>query len=205
MNKYLILAVLFSGLVTAFAGPKEQKYVDELNLARTQPAKYADFLEQHKARFEDDMTYKLPGGGRIRTQEGLKAVDEAIGFLKKAKPIGKLALSDALSKAAEDHTKDIGKAGIVGHDGTDGSSSTDRMKRHGEWKKTCGENIAFGPDEPREVVMQLIIDDGVTNRGHRVNIFNQDYKVVGISAGPHAKYGNMVTMDFAGGFTGKKK
>ena len=78
------------------------------------------------------------------------------------------------------------------------------MGRHGKWPKTCGENIAFGPDEAREVVMQLIIDDGVASRGHRVNIYKKDFKVVGISTGAHKKYGRMCTMDFAGGFKDKK-
>jgi uncharacterized protein YkwD len=52
--------------------------------------------------------------------------------------------------------------------------------------------------------MQLIIDDGVASRGHRVNIFKKDYKVVGIAVGPHKKYGEMCAMDFAGGFVDKK-
>jgi uncharacterized protein YkwD len=204
MKSLYVALVLGLSLATVRAGSNEQKFVDELNLARTKPAEYAKFVEKHKKRFIDEMMYKMPSRGRIRTQEGKKAVDEAIEFLKKAKPVGKLKLSKGLSKAAEDHTKDIGKAGVTGHTGTDKSTMTDRMGRHGKWQKTCGENIAFGPDDAREVVMQLIIDDGVASRGHRVNIYKKDFKVVGISTGAHKKYGRMCTMDFAGGFKDKK-
>ena len=189
----------------AIGGGEEQKIVDELNLARTQPAKYAKLTEKYKKTFIDDKTYKMPGTStRIRTQEGKKAVDEAIAFLKKAKPVGKLKLSAGLSKAAAEHVKDLGKSGKTAHKGSDGSSPSERMNRHGKWQKTSAENLAFGPDDPRHIVMQLIIDDGVANRGHRTNIFNKDLKVVGVSVGDHKKYRRMCAMDFAGGFVEKK-
>ncbi len=198
----LIAVVALAGSVQA--GPDEDKVLAELNLARTQPKKYAAFVEQHKGRFIDDNVFNMPGRGRIRTQEGKSAVDEAIAFLKKVKPVGKLTMSKGLSKAAADHTKDIGKTGKTGHTGSDGSSSSDRMERHGKWKKTCGENVAFGPGTARAIVMQLIIDDGVANRGHRTNIYKPEYKVVGLAVGPHAKYGKMCCQDFAGGFADKR-
>ena len=33
------------------------------------------------------------------------------------------------------------------------------------------------------IVLGLIIDDGVTSRGHRNSIFNQDYKYIGCAVG----------------------
>jgi len=199
----LIAAVLLCA-AGAWAATNEEKVLEELNLARTKPAEYAKHLEKHKMRFIDDKLYAAPGRGRIMTQEGRAAVEEAIQFLKKAKPVGKLKLSKGLSQAAADHCKDLGKTGKTGHTGSDGSTMTDRMNRHGKWQKTCGENIAFGPDDAREIVMQLIIDDGVAGRGHRTNIFKQEFTVVGISVGLHPKYGNMCAMDFAGGFVDKR-
>ncbi len=201
-----VLGLVMTGacLADAHAATQEEKVLEELNLARTKPAEYAKYVENHKRRFIDDRVYSMPGRGRIATQEGKAAVDEAIEFLKKAQPVGKLSMSKGLSEAAMDHCKDLGKSGKTGHTGSDGSKMTDRMNRHGKWQRACGENIAFGPSDARQIVIQLIVDDGVANRGHRVNIFKKDFKVVGIAVAPHAKYGNMCTMDFAGGYVDKR-
>lgn len=200
MKFVLSLVIMLSAAAATAVSAQEDKVLAELNLARQQPKKYAGFLEQHRKRFVDDKVYKA-AGSRIMTQEGRSAVDEAIEFLKKAKPVGALTMSKGLSKAAADHVRDIGKSGATSHDGSDGSAPADRMSRYGEWKQTCGENLSFGPKDAREIVMQLIIDDGVPGRGHRDNIFNSGYRVVGLSVGPHGKYGNMCAMDFAGGFS----
>lgn len=49
-----------------------------------------------------------------------------------------------MSMAADDHTRDIGPAGVSGHNGTKGSTMTSRLDKHGKWGGTCGENISFG-------------------------------------------------------------
>jgi uncharacterized protein YkwD len=149
----------------------------------------------------DEKSFQGPGGKRIVTQEGVKAVDEAIAALRKMKPASALLNSGGLFLAAKAHVDDIGPGGITGHKGTDGSMPEERIKRFGTAVAGCGENIAFGPEQAREIVMQLIVDDGVPDRGHRRNIYNDQYKTVGVCIGSHEKYGTMCVMDFAGGFT----
>jgi len=174
----------------------ELEIVEELSLARTQPKKYVEFLEAHLKLFTDDGDY-LEGKVHIRTKEGKAAVTEAIEFLKKVKPLPAMKPSEELAMAADDHVKDTGPKGITGHDGTDKSKPTERIARHGKVKRTSGENIAYGPDKPRAIVMQLIIDDGVKDRGHRKNIFSADFLLAGVATGAHSKYGTMCVMDFA--------
>jgi uncharacterized protein YkwD len=49
-------------------------------------------------------------------------------------------------------------------------------------------------------VIKLLIDDGVPSRGHRDNIFNSDYKVMGCFSGPHKQYNMMTCIDYASGW-----
>ena len=63
------------------------------------------------------------------------------------------------------------------------------------------ENLAYGPERARDVVMGLIIDDGVPDRGHRRNIFDPRLRVIGVACGPHEVYGSMCVMDYAGEYT----
>jgi uncharacterized protein YkwD len=45
--------------------------------------------------------------------------------------------------------------------------------------------------------MNLIIDDGVTDRGHRKNIFSRAFGTAGAACGPHPRFGNVCVIDFA--------
>ena len=78
------------------------------------------------------------------TKEGPVAVKEAIEFLNLQEPVGALEWSDYLWQASRDHTKDIGPKGLTGHDGSNGSSSKDRLNKYGKFLAVCGENLSFG-------------------------------------------------------------
>ena len=164
----------------------EHEVIKEMNLARTQPAAYAGFIEKSRGR----------GMSRDRQAD----VAEAIAFLKEVKPIRPLKPSRGLSLAALSHAKDIGPAGAKGHVGTKGSTMKQRIEAQGRWKGTIGENIAFGIAKPRDIVVELIIDHGVPSRGHRKNIFNKAFGVAGVAIAPHKTFRTCCVMDFAGGF-----
>ncbi len=174
--------------------------IEETNLARTDPAGYAKHLEKYRSQHRGNNVFATPRGNLL-TQEGVKAVDEAIDFLKEAKPLSPIMPSRGLSLAAKAHADDIGPVGITGHTGTDKSTSQQRIERQGRWKSTIGENISFGSHTARDVVVSLIIDDGVPSRGHRINIFTPAFHVAGVAEGKHKQYGSMCVIDYAGGFS----
>jgi len=174
----------------------EEAVLEELNLARTNPAAYAGYVEQHKRDFKN-YSMVLVDGIWIKTLEGVPAVDEAIGYLRKVAPAPALSASGPLVLSARDHLNDIGPKGMTGHGGSDGSRPLERIRRHGKPKSATGESIAFRPATARAIVVQLIVDDGVPDRNHRHTIFDPDFRVAGIAIGPHRNYGRMCVIDFA--------
>src|SRR5437588_4677394 len=136
---------------------------------------------------------------RLRTQEGTRALDDAIRFLNRAKPQPPLALSPGLCLAAADHCREQA-GGAVGHYGNHGSDPGNRISRYGVVSQGWAENIAYGRHTAREIVLALIVDDGVRGRGHRKNIFNPTYNVAGAACGSHARFGSVCSIDFASGY-----
>jgi hypothetical protein len=79
--------------------------IHEMNLARQNPALYATFVEQTRQNYSGGVCL-LPGNVRLRTHEGLRALDDAIQFLRRAKPQPPLVLSPGLCLAAADHCRE---------------------------------------------------------------------------------------------------
>jgi uncharacterized protein YkwD len=180
----------------------EQQVIAETNKVRTNPKSYIPIIENYRKRFQGNKV-KIGNNTFLVTQEGTRAVDEALKFLKSQRSMGALSASKGMSLGAKDHVKDQGPKGSTGHNGSNGSSPFSRISRYGKWQTTAGENISYGPATAQDIVMQLIIDDGVPDRGHRKNIFNANFKVSGVGFGNHAKYGKMCVITYAGGFKDK--
>jgi len=174
----------------------------EINVARTNPGAYAAWLKGQRPWYRGTQL-RRPGQTPIRTKEGLAAVDEAIRWLEKQRPVGALGLSRGLSLAARDLVAAQGASGGFGHTGPDGSLPSDRIERHGRWESVIGENVAYGQRTARDVVAAFIVDDGVPGRGHRKNLFNASFRVMGVDCGPHAAYGITCAITFAGAFREK--
>ena len=196
-----LLVLLATGIPVhrEYTEPSIDQILNELNLARTDPAQYASFLKERRVHYKGKR-YDMGGGTALMTNEGVSALDEAIRFLEKAKPVGPLKFSDDLSEVAMELVMANGPTGRTSHESAGGMTFKDRVEKRGWGETSLGEDLCFGPADPREIVVQLIIDDGVRSRGHRKNIFHPGFKVVGIACGPHRDYGTMCAIDFAGGF-----
>lgn len=170
-------------------GALEAAVLAEMNLLRKDPRAYADKLVALRPAYQGDLLIRDPEGPAIRTQEGVAALDEAIGALKRAPArLPRLAHSTGLSRAARAHARDLAKSGLLGHVGSDGSQPDERVSRVGKWDGLVAENIAFGPTDAEEIVIGLLVDDGVPSRGHREVLLTRELFFSGVACGPHPTY-----------------
>jgi uncharacterized protein YkwD len=164
----------------------EKDVVLEMNKARSEPQRYAEeYIKPQLQNYSGD---------------AYSAAQECIDEMSNMKGVEPLLLERGLYLAARDHATDQAATGATGHTGSDGSSFTDRLARYaskGGGASAAGENISYGKDDAREIVIQLLIDAGVPSRGHRKNIMNSAYTHTGVAAGAHKVYRAMCVIDYA--------
>lgn len=198
MHRLFVLIPLILSTSLALAesdSVSASEIVREMNLARQNPAAYAQHVEELRGNF-NGRYFVLPGRTRVLSKEGTRGLNDAIRFLNHQRPLQPLALSAGMSKGAADHCAEQAGGGF-GH----GNNPSSRISRYGSWGASWGENIAYGKNTARDIVIALIIDDGQPARKHRKNIFNPSFNFAGAAYGPHARFGSVCTTDFAGAYT----
>jgi len=201
-KKYFL--AIFSVFLSIFSVNLSADFLDdvvaEINYVRTRPQEYA--LKRLTPRLKNykGLDYYLNPKLAVVTKEGAKACKECIEVLKKQKPLPPLTMDDVLCKAASAHMKDQSKSGQVGHEGRDGSHSKDRIKKAGFEGEITGENISYGATTAIDIVANLMIDDGVPDRGHRDNLLDTDFEKIGVAyaKGPKVAHGSICVIDFGG-------
>ena len=205
MNKTFFLTFLtlaFSTLTTISAKPPvareggnlTQQVIAELNRVRANPQAYAASIAKFRSCYLADGTLRIPGRPIMRTREGVAALDEAVRELERARPLPALTASDILVGSAHALVVDQSQSGQFGH----GSMPFERMARCGVTNDIKGENVAYGARSAQSIVYNLVVDDGVRDRGHRRNVMTTEFHEAGVSYGSHPKYGVMCVIDFAG-------
>ena len=134
------------------------------------------------------------------TIEGAAAVQDAIRdlTLRSGAKLNKLEWSPGLALAARDHCADAGKLGLVGPLGSNGQSPATRVARYGDAGALLGENLAYGGTQNGfEIVMQLLLDDGVPSRTSRKLLFDPRWKFTGIATCAHSKKTMMASIMYS--------
>ena len=163
----------------------ELSIIDEINLMRSNPKDYAE-------------KYIKP---QI-TSSSSSYWTSCVSDMSKITSLGKLSYAEGLYKLAKAHSSTQGQTTNTGHDRTNGDSFSDAVKKYGRYSYV-GENISYGKDTARGIVIQLLVDDGVESLGHRLNLLNTRFESVGVSYDTHKRYRVMCVMDFAAGWTDK--
>ena len=103
-----------------------------------------------------------------------------------------------LFKFAKKHAKTTGKKGKTGHRSVSLKGYKIRTEKLLNKYSTVGENIHYGLNNPKKIVLELLIDDGIKNVGHRKNILSDKYLYASVSIQPHKKYKFNTVIEFGG-------
>jgi uncharacterized protein YkwD len=172
----------------------ERQVLEALNTARSNPAAYAQQLREYRGYFHANLLHYPGQSVDIQTQEGVVVVDETIGFLGHQPALQPVMEGVMLEENAASQVADQARHGGEGHLGSDGSTPAERMRRRGGGTYVA-EVIAYGPLDPTDVVRQLIVDDGVADRGHRSIIYSGELRFAGVACGPHPEYRTVCVID----------
>ena len=182
-----VLAAAFAGCAAA-APPRvdtartpgtttvEAQVIDQLNIVRADPAGYAK---------------------RLRTLAPSPGTQDAIGFLERQAPRGPLAPDPRLAQAAAGHVAELGRLGVVSHNGANGSRPRDRMQAQGVFTSVYAELVSTGERQAADVVRQLVIDPPGPAHPHRLDIFDPLLTTAGVGCGPARSLGFLCVVDLS--------
>lgn len=176
---------------------REKEVFDFLNSVRADPKSIIHDLEEMRGYFKNNEYSNPKLDFNVMTEEGVAAVDDAIQFLQKQPQLPKLVRSEELSAAAAKLVAAIGPSGKASGD-SENLSMEVRVKEAKNDTGSMAENISFGWNDPKQIVYQMIIDDGVKTRGHRANFFSTMFTEVGIAMGQHKTYNYCCVFDLFG-------
>lgn len=169
---------------------------------REDPTAIIPDLEEKLKLFSDPKNPKKNVVDDYEADEGRPAILEMIEYAKNSPKIHPLINEPLLEPASMDHSKDVLKTGKLGHEGSDGSGPKQRAERYGvSGTDFIGENVGLISrySTYKDVALMFAIDDGVHDRGHRDNMFEDAYNKVSCAAVLGEK-GVIITLNYAEDF-----
>jgi hypothetical protein len=184
----------------------EERIFDELKRLRLSPRDYLTELEARRASIVGSTLWS--GAVAVRLSEGTRVLDEAVAALREHCDKGavceeaRMTHEEGLKFAARDLAFDVGPKGLINQRGTDESVVSDRVERYGSWSGRVNEIALFGVkgDNPVDVIVHILINDGVPSRFHRNILLNLDLTHVGVCVAPHATVSSCVVLVLATAF-----
>ena len=212
----LALAVLSTGMASVVmlntvAADEKQDLRQPLNLPESPPLLVPAFYASYPTGAEQFML-ELINESRLNPTEaasyyGIDLNEGPPSETISPDPKQPLAMNSKLLDAARFHTQDMFDNQFFAHAGSAGDSPWDRITDASYNYSWAGENIAWrgstGPLDGTQTVFNLeedlFVDEGITGRGHRLNILNPNFREagIGIGSGTYGIYNAyMVTQDF---------
>jgi hypothetical protein len=165
-------------------GESEQLMFYWVNYFRNDPARfYNQIIKEFIRQFPEANTSEI------------KSLERDIMNAKAPLPI--LLPDYGLTQMAELHSVDLVRRGsIISHRSSNGKDFVQRIRDAGAYR--CGaENIYVGAYDPLEALIALLVDYGVPDKGHRMNILDPRFGKMGVSFPSIDQKRGLLVQDFA--------
>lgn len=161
----------------AYLSKDEKDVIYILNLIRAYPALFVKTVLKN---------YPSVSGNGYLAEDTFYFIS-LVKTLEKMEPVNLLIPDKDCFESAKCHAYNSGITGYVGHD---------RKKNDCKTKKHFhGECCDYGHSDPLDIVLSLLIDEGIPSLGHRMLCLSSFAKV-GVSIQPHTRYGRNAVLDF---------
>jgi len=177
----------------------EREMIAEINLLRSNPSGYAQYLDydyelaklnlkhfgKGKRSYSLSVIYERTEKGekkkRVDTvwtneyEEQVHAIETLLNDLKNSPPLKILQPDRGIYEAARKHGLDQDRHNwALGHQGSDQSWPWERIRKFSPLMIAGNENLAGRFPEPtaRDIIIQLLIDAGIPDYGHRYNMLD---------------------------------
>lgn len=155
---------------TDYLNEEEKKVILFMNMARYDGPLFAEtFLEAY-------LVEKELGKNRY--------VRSLFRDLKNTSGLDPLKPARDLTALAQEHANTTGEAGRTGH----GNFNSRFEPVLGNPYQRVAENLAYGHEEAIDMVLSLLIDEGIRDLGHRKNMLNPHFNSVGVAIRAHRTY-----------------
>jgi len=161
----------------SFMSMEEKEMIDEINFLRANPSQYFQYVESYALKHQKQYP--------AEEKEFSEAVNDLKQELINMKPLSVLQPNEKLYDVAKAHGLDNKTNNRLEHIGSDQSDPFDRVQRSGlknyidkDGYFAPNENLVGGEKSPRESVVALLIDAGVSSRGHRKALLEPHWKYV---------------------------
>lgn len=162
------------------------EFVELVNNLRRDPKSIIPDLEEQVKCVDDNKILRLPGAEcAIQMNDGKIAYEKAIEVLKELEPQPEINMNKSLNGIAKEYLEEIKKAG----DNDVAESVFDNiLKKYGKYKGRLYSISEFGGDSPKQVLINLLIQDGKDEKTNCKNITNKDFHEIGLSFSEHPEY-----------------
>jgi hypothetical protein len=152
---------------------EEKNVILYLNLARLYPFDFANI--ELKAHY----------GDRYNNSSSLNSYESGLkSELLTMSSLHAITYSSEMYRLAKCFSDETARNGTIGHT---------RMNCSNGWSGEC---CSYGYSSGKSIILQLLIDDGVSSLGHRRICLSSNYFSMGPSINTHSKYSNCCVLDF---------